>query len=75
MKPTPIKKTPRWYLMEQFEAIADREPVFPGDLISKKHTKLLEEARLVMRNDEGDFELTPNGRYLYHFWKTLPEEF
>lgn len=61
--------------MEQFDAIADREPVWPGDLISKRHTKLLENAGLVKRDEEGLVILTPNGLQLYYFWSILPEEF
>ena len=72
---TKITKMPRWRLMEQFDAIAEREPVWPGDLISKKHTKILEDAGLVMRDDDGMFVLSPNGRHIYRFWRMLPETY
>jgi len=54
--------------MEQFEAIADRQPVFAGDLISKVMTRALVEAGLVMRNAQGDYILSANGHDLMELW-------
>lgn len=71
----PITKAERWRLMEEFEIIATRAPVWPGDLISKKRAKILEDAGLIKRDKEGKFILTPNGHEIYSYWRILPEEY
>jgi len=66
--------TERWRAMEQLEAIWSREPVYAGDLISKKMTLALVKGGLVMRDEEANFVLTPNGRMLMKLWKPVSEE-
>lgn len=60
--------------MEQLEAIWEREPVFAGDLISKKMTKALVAGGLVMKDQEGDYVLTPNGRTVMKLWSVVAED-
>jgi len=72
---TPPTKADRWRLMEEFECIAQGAPLWPGDLISKKRAKILEDQGLVMRDEDGNFVLTPNGSMIYKIWNKLPEQY
>lgn len=57
--------------MEQFEAIAENQPVFGGDLISKDDTKNLRLAGLTTRNHKGDHVLTERGKLVWDLWSKV----
>jgi hypothetical protein len=57
--------------MEQFEAIAVHQPVFPGDLISKRMTLILTRAGLVRRDRDGNVMLTMDGVVVWERWRRV----
>ena len=58
----------RYKLLEQLEAIAEKQPVFPGDTISHKMTKYLEEGDLIKRNLKGNLILSEKGQTIINIW-------
>ena len=60
-----------WRTMETFEQIATREPVDPGDIISKLHAKDLMSAGLVTHNPEGNYVLTLKGHDVWFHWQRV----
>lgn len=65
----------RWRHMEQFEQIAERQPWWVGDLISKVMAKALEDAGLVVKDRDGYYGLTDEGKRLMSMWsKVIPND-
>ncbi|MFA5132505.1 MAG: hypothetical protein WC444_04275 [Candidatus Paceibacterota bacterium] len=60
-----------WRVMEQFENIAQMQPVFAGELISKSYTKMLVKAGLVGKDNNGDYILTEDGAAMWKLFKRI----
>ena len=60
--------------VEQLRAIWRYPGTFAGDLISKWNEKRLRERGLVMRDDEGDAQITERGRAWLMMAGLIPQE-
>jgi len=54
-----------WRIMEALEQIALYQPIWPGDVVSKKWLRDLERAGMVVRNESGNIVLSERGRDLW----------
>lgn len=59
---------------DEFENIAKNQPVFPGDTLSHQGAKVLAQAELTKRNENGDHVLTEKGKQLWALWKEIPDD-